>query len=271
MKSARREPEATPGVSVIIPTYEEAATIGRVIQEVTRAVGELGYAAEVIVVDDDSPDGTADLAESASRTSPLSIRVLRRNGPRSLSLSVMDGARLARHALVAVLDADLSHDPRDIPRILEPVLKGRADISLGSRYAAGGKISAWPLHRRIVSALGIGLARRLTRVRDPLSGYFATRREILDGSAIELKPRGYKILLEILARGRGLRIAEIPIRFRDRSQGQSKLGLRQGLEFMNQCLSLLRHRIEGVFAGGATAPLLISRVKPENQSLGVEP
>jgi dolichol-phosphate mannosyltransferase len=230
---------ARDGVTVVLPTYNEARCVEEIVRRVAASLIEFSIPAEVVVVDDDSPDGTAEIARRMALELPVSLRVLERSGPRSLSHSVIDGAQRARYACVAVLDADLSHDPRDLPRLVEPVLSGEVDLSIGSRYASGGVISRWPLHRRIVSGLGTRLARALTRTRDPLSGFFAARKALFDGSVSALHPRGYKILLEILGRTRGLRVCEVPVRFQDRHAGKSKLGTRQVLEFLRQFLSLL--------------------------------
>jgi hypothetical protein len=156
--------------------------------------------------------------------------------------AVLRGAALARHSCVVVLDADLSHDPEAIVPLARSVLSGRADVAVGSRYGSGGKVHEWPLGRRLLSRLGTQLARLLTRTRDPLSGLFACRKEFLTG-AIALKPRGFKLLLELLARAPELRVVEQPIRFKDRSRGSSKLGLRQTFEFLAQLVSLYGFRL----------------------------
>jgi dolichol-phosphate mannosyltransferase len=227
------------GVTVVLPTYNEAACVEEIIRRVAAYLIELSIPAEVIVVDDDSPDGTAEIAKALAAVLSIPLRVFRRSGPRSLSLSVIAGAERARYACVAVLDADLSHDPRDLPRLIAPVLSGEVDISIGSRYAPGGAISRWPFHRRVLSGIGTRVTRALTKTRDPLSGFFAARKTLLDGTVSALRPRGYKILLEILGRTRGLRVCEVPVRFQDRLAGKSKLGTRQVLEFLHQFLSLL--------------------------------
>jgi dolichol-phosphate mannosyltransferase len=228
------------GVTVVIPTRNEAQTLGAMLERTARALEGLDVPAEIVVVDDASPDGTADVAEAA--VLPVPVRVIRRRARPSLSWSVVEGAREARYSTVAVLDADLSHDPEDIHRVLEPVLSGRADLALGSRYVPGGSVSEWPRRRRLLSRLGARLAQAVTRVRDPLSGFFAAKRDLLDGSTVRLQPRGYKILLEVLARAPGIRIEEVPIRFKDRAAGESKFGLRAQVEFLTQLFLLLLTR-----------------------------
>jgi dolichol-phosphate mannosyltransferase len=238
-KTANARPAYIDGLSVVVPTLNEAAVIEEFVCTTARILEGLGLPTEIVVVDDGSPDGTADLVERLAPSLPVRVSVLRRAGVPSLSLSVIEGARAARYPSVAVLDADLSHDPADLPLVVAPLLSGDLDLTVGSRYARGGAIGSWSFRRQVMSALGTSLARVLTRVRDPLSGFFAARRALLDGTAGEIRPRGYKILLEVLARFPGIRVGEVPILFRDRRAGRSKFGVRQGLQFLAQVFTLL--------------------------------
>jgi dolichol-phosphate mannosyltransferase len=228
-------------ISVIVPTYNEAPNLPELLARIKAALdAELPY--EVVIADDRSPDGTARTAERLAAELSMPLQVVTRDGPRSLSLAVIDGARAARHACVVVMDADLSHDPGEITGLAREVLAGRCDIAVASRYSAGGEIGTWPWWRRLLSRSGTGLARWLTRVRDPLSGFFACRREVLTGE-VKLRPRGYKLLLEVLGRAPGLRVVERPTRFADRKCGTSKLGWRQKLEFVRQVFALMVFRL----------------------------
>ena len=224
------------GVSVIVPTLNESDNIVDLLHAISGAFGSPSLV-EILVVDDSSEDGTADLAEAAEMALAGSLTVIRREGKRSLSESVIDGARSARHDVVAVIDADFSHDPRNLPELSEPVLRGEADVCIGSRHVDSGVISDWPFRRKALSRIGTWIARRATPVRDPLSGFFATRRQFLLREDL-LRPRGYKILLEILGRFQGLRVLEFPIHFRDRTAGSSKFGMRQALQFVTQVIAL---------------------------------
>jgi dolichol-phosphate mannosyltransferase len=236
------DPQATPkGMSIIVPTFEEVENIPAFVGKVAPILHR-HPSWELLVVDDGSPDGTADLAEAALFGLPGRV-IRRKSRHRSLARSVVDGARQARHDCIAVLDADLSHDPEDLPRIAAPVLGEEADIAIGSRYGGIGKIAGWPLRRRILSAAGTLLAHSIAGAKDPLSGFFVCRRSILTDPSAPLRPRGYKILLEILGRTRGLRIAEVGVSFNDRSKGESKLGVRQEAEFIFQVLELLKDRL----------------------------
>jgi len=232
------------GISVLLPTLNEAENIGECLCRITEALE--GFSSwEVVLADDSSSDATAEIAREASRDHRFDLRVIERTGEPSLSRAVVKAAKSARFDVVCVLDADLSHDPASIPEVAGPVLAGRVGVSIGSRYAEGGTVAAdWPLARRLASRAGTSVARRLSGVRDPLSGFFACRRGLLDGRDLALEPRGYKILLELLARGRGcFGVCEVPIVFRDRTRGSSKLGARQLLQFAAQCFAIVRARL----------------------------
>jgi len=235
------------GLSVIVPTRNEAANLPLLLARLAEAMRTLGSPYEVLVVDDDSPDRTAHIASVFAEEHRIPLRVLVRRGERGLASAVVHGARHARHEVVAVLDADLSHDPASLVDIARSVIAGDVDLAVGSRYVECGAIGTWPRVRRLTSGIGTRSARALTTVRDPLSGFFAARRALLDGTELGLRPRGYKILLEVLARSRGrLRVREVPIRFEDRRRGTSKFGVVQGLEFLWQLALLAGARVFSV-------------------------
>jgi dolichol-phosphate mannosyltransferase len=190
---------------------------------------------EVLVIDDASKDGTADAVRRLAAEWP--VRVVERFDERGLATAVLRGFKEARTDLCVVMDADLSHPPESIPAIVRAVLEG-ADVAVGSRYVRGGDIENWPFLRRMTSWMGTLLARPLTPVRDPMAGFFGLRRSLLEG--VELKPKGFKILLEILARTGTKKIVEVPIRFEDRSSGASKFSSKERKEFLQQVGVLYR-------------------------------
>lgn len=230
----RLVPDRLPDVSVVVPTYNERDTLPELAQALHRALKE-GY--ELVVVDDSSPDGTADVARGLGRSFP--VRVVQRPGKQGLASAVLEGARAACGSVVVVMDADLSHPPHAVPRLVEAVRSG-AEVAVGSRYAPGGGIRAWPVRRRLMSRVAVVLARWWLgeRVRDPVSGFFAVRRELLLDP--HLQGLGYKILLEVLSRNRGRRVVEVPYVFTDRRGGRSKLGPREVWDYLRLLWRLRR-------------------------------
>lgn len=193
---------------------------------------------ELVVCDDDSADGTIELIERAAL--PW-VRLLVRHGERCLSSAVLQGLRLARHPRLVVMDADLSHPPERIPALLAELDAG-ADFVIGSRYAPGGSTDAkWGFFRRMNSKIATLLARQFTNVQDPLSGFFALDRSVLE-RALDLDPIGYKIGLELLVKCECRRVREVPIHFEDRSVGESKLDLREQLRYIRHLRRLFIYK-----------------------------
>ncbi len=205
-------------ISVILPTLNERAALGLIHDPLVGALAP--YRAEVIVVDDSSTDGTIPLVESWAGEGLFHLKV--RAGRRGLASAVLEGMALARGEVVVVMDADGSHEPRSIPDVVDPVLQGRAEFVLGSRNVPGGSAPGLPWVRRVISAGAALLARPLTAVRDPMSGFFAVARPVLDRAP--LAPVGYKIGLEVLVKCEPDPVLEVPIHFAPRMAGESKLG-----------------------------------------------
>lgn len=200
---------------------------------------------EIIVVDDDSPDGTAAVASRLAESDARLRVISRREKPRDLARSVALGFAAGRGGVLASLNADGSHDPADLPRLLRALAAG-AEAAVGSRYAPGGRIENWPWSRRLLSRAGTFVARAVLglAVRDPLSGYYAlTRAAVARGGGLK-NARGFKVLLELLARGR-LRAVEVPIVFRDRVKGESKMSWRAAFFAFAGLLRLLPRRRSG--------------------------
>jgi Glycosyltransferases involved in cell wall biogenesis len=224
-------------ISIVVPTYNEAENLPELLERLDKSLAGVAY--EVIVVDDGSPDGTAEVARQLSTRYP--VRVLVREGRRGLSSAVVEGAKLARGDVVVVMDADLQHPPELVPRLVEAVEEGC--LAIASRYVKGGGVKGWPLARRVVSRGAILLAKILLpearRVKDPVSGYFAYRRDCI----AEVKPTGlYKILLDVLIQCAPKCVVEVPYVFGLRSRGRSKLGIRHMADYLRQVLTLARWR-----------------------------
>jgi dolichol-phosphate mannosyltransferase len=230
--------------TLIIPTYNERENIIPLLELVQRCLTGIDY--EILVVDDDSPDGTADLAAEYVRAHPEVKVVRRKSGQKGLSLSVVDGFDRAAGRALGVMDADLSHDPEILPRLVNAV-NGAAEAAVGSRRVPGGGADNWPWFRRLYSTVATEITRRLLNVpvRDPMSGYFVIRRAVYERAKNKLNATGYKILLELLVRAQVKDVVEIPFTFRDRKQGYSKLSSRVAAQFF-ETLWGLRSHITGV-------------------------
>jgi dolichol-phosphate mannosyltransferase len=210
-------------ISVIVPTYNEVGNLPELIARIERALSHADW--EIIVVDDDSPDGTYQCARDIA-TRHSRIRVLRRIGRRGLSSACIEGMMLSRASFVAVIDADLQHDPALLSEMLEVLRGGVADLVVGSRYSPGGALLDWSAHREYLSRFATRIARCVTSVElsDPMSGYFALRREVLGRIEPRLHGTGFKILLDmILSAEVPLRIRELAFTFGRRVHGRSKL------------------------------------------------
>jgi len=230
-------------LSLVIPTYNEAsnlATIVRLLSDVLNGIVGGNY--ELIVVDDDSPDRTWELAQALTSDNPH-LRVMRRHDGRGLARAVVQGWLAANGEILGVIDGDMQHPPELLPKLLAAIEQG-SDLAVASRYLEGGGVSTLRLTRRMISrgaqVLGlILLPTVLCRVSDPLSGYFLVRRDVIAGR--DLDPIGYKILIEVLARGNVSKIAEVGYVFQERHRGGSKLTWRQYLEYVRHLWRLRRH------------------------------
>lgn len=217
-------------VSVVIPTYCEAENLPELVPLVTKALDEAGLVAEIIVVDDNSPDDTPEVCDRLAQDYPL--RLLVRETDRGLSSAVIHGLRRARGEVLVVMDADLSHPPEKVPELVAAITEDSADFVIGSRYVPGGKTDEdWGLFRWLNSKVATWLAMPLTAARDPMAGFFALQRSTF-ASASSLDPIGYKIGLELMVKSGCQRISEIPIRFRDRLHGESKLSLKEQINYL---------------------------------------
>lgn len=216
---------------VIVPTYNERDNLPVIIERLLRIPG-----VRVLVVDDASPDGTGAIADALAGASGGRVSVLHRSGPRGFGVSYVDGMQWALRAgatAICQIDADLSHDPADVPRLLERA--AGADVVIGSRYVPGGRIENWPRRRVLLSAFANRYIRAITglEARDCTSGFRCWRREALAALPLDrIVSNGYAFQVELLweAVAAGCRVAEVPITFVERRKGASKLSSRVVLE-----------------------------------------
>lgn len=247
-------------LSVIVPTYNERDNLEELAERLRSVLREVRY--ELVIVDDGSPDGTGELAEELAKRYG-NIKVVHRPGKCGLASAVVDGLMVAEGDVVAVMDADLQHPPEVLPRMVEEIVKG-ADLVVASRYVKGGGVEGWSRWRRLVSRVATLMARlsipRARRVRDPLSGFFAFKRHVVEG--LELNPKGFKILLEIIAKGNFQKVVETPYTFQLRRRGESKLKTSEYLNYVvhlnklqraaiKKALSSMRHAVKPVQSGKA--------------------
>lgn len=218
-------------VSLIIPTYNEAKNIPFLIEEIFAVADKSKINLEFIIVDDNSPDGTGKIAESLAGKYP--IRVIHRSGKLGLGTAVAEGFRLSDREYVGAMDGDMSHNPDILNQMIASLIDN--DIVIGSRFENGSKVENWGLHRRIISGTGVFMARIITGVKDPLSGYFFMKKEVISG--VNLKTKGYKILLEILVKGKYKKVKEFPYTFRMRKYSMSKLNTKEFLLFLGQIIN----------------------------------
>jgi len=227
-------------LSIIIPTYNEEENIGRIIQTLQNILHNHSIPHEILVMDDNSKDRTNAIVQEIANNSP-NVRLIIRTKDHGLSQSVVDGFSYAQYNLVVVMDADFSHPPPAVIDLYE-VLKDGYDLVIGSRYVQGGDIENWPVERKILSFGATFMARVLfPGIRDPVSGFFGFHKRILQGA--RLKPRGYKILFEILGKSNWSRVIEVPITFIEREGGSSKLNLKIILQYIIQFADIAIFRI----------------------------
>jgi len=230
--------------SIVVPTYKEAAGIEKLITTLDAIFRENGLDGEIIVVDDNSPDGTGAIVDRLEAQG-LPVRALHRPGKMGLSSGVIDGWAFARPDSVALgaMDADFSHDASILPRMVDALANGGYDLAIGSRYVPGGGIENWPKRRIITSRVAIALAQPLTPLKDITSGYFLVKRAALDG--VELDPIGFKIGLEVIAKAHYGKAVEVPYVFTDRVAGESKLNQSEIFNYLRQLGRIYRGRLSG--------------------------
>ncbi len=230
-------------LSIIIPTYNERKNIVKILDSLGNTIPR-EMDAEIIVVDDNSPDGTSNTVEEYARTfkeNGRSIQIIKRHNKRGLSSAIVTGIERARGEDVVVMDSDLSHPPQTIPRMIEELRNSDCDIVVASRYVKGGSVSGWPFKRKLISKGATKIAQHGLgiKIKDPMSGFFAFKRHIINN--IKFDAIGYKILLEILVKARGAKVTEIPYHFIDRTSGSSKLDISVTVDYLRSIWKLYRY------------------------------
>lgn len=226
-------------LSIVIPTYNEKENIKDLIVGVQKEFRNYKINGELIVVDDGSPDGTAKLVESLKKKYN-NLFLIERGGKLGLSSAVLDGWKKAKGDVLGVMDADLSHPIDKIHELYEPITKGKSDFSIGTRYIRGGAIKGWNFKRKLMSRIATIFAKPFTSIHDPMSGFFMIKKEGLQG--IDLNPKGFKILLEVVLKAKYKKISEIPIVFIDRQKGKSKAGFGEIIYYLKNLMGYWKYR-----------------------------
>lgn len=230
-------------LSIIVPTYNEKENISELVEHIFKVFSENEIEGEVVVVDDDSPDGTANVAESLR--SRYNVQVIVRKNERGLASAVIRGMEKAKGDILCVMDADLSHPPEVIPKMLTHLEKGDAELVVGSRHVKGGGIENWTMKQKVVSKFASLITRPLTKVKDPMSGFFMLRRDVVEG--VELKPKGHRLGLEIIVKGNYKHLIEVPYVLKNRAHGESKLGAKAGKDHLSNAFRLYFYKESSVY------------------------
>jgi len=240
-------------VSVVVPTFREAENLPLLIPRVADALTAAGLRGEIVVVDDNSPDETEEVCAKLAHEYP--VRLLVRTEDRGLSSAVLHGIQHAAGDIIVVMDADLSHPPEKVPELVTALAQPGVDFVIGSRYAAGGEVAeGWGLFRWLNSQVATLLCRPLTSAADPMAGFFALRKEQLNDAA-RLDPIGYKIGLELIVKCGCRNVVEVPITFQDRIHGDSKLSLREQVNYLRHLRRLYAYKL-----GRAAGPVQFALV-----------
>jgi len=234
--SARIATAAT--LALVVPTFNERDRLPELVRAIFEAYHAGGVEGELVIVDDNSPDGTGRVADALAAQFP--IRVVHRAGKLGLGTAVIDGFNAADAQIVGVIDADLSHPPQLVPQMLAVMREHGADIVIGSRYVRGGGTAGWEFSRVLMSRFACLLARGLTPVKDATSGFFLIRRDL--ARAVTISAGGFKICLELLIRAEPKKVLEVPYVFTGRTAGKSKMNLKEAMGYLRQLRDLRAYR-----------------------------
>lgn len=225
-------------LALVVPTYNERDRLTELVRAIFDVYTAAGIEGELVIVDDNSPDGTGRLADELAGRYP--IRVLHRAGKLGLGTAVIDGFDASEAEIVGVIDADLSHPPDLVPRMLRAMQDARADVVVGSRYIPGGGTKNWETSRVLMSTFACLLARGLTPVKDVTSGFFLIRRDLARG--VTISAGGFKICLELLIRSAPKLVIEVPYVFTGRTAGESKMNLKEAMGYLKQLRDLRAYK-----------------------------
>jgi len=229
-----------PALALVVPTYNERDRLPELVRAIFAAYEGGGIDGELVIVDDNSPDGTGAVADALAKSFP--IQVVHRAGKLGLGTAVIEGFRAANAEIVGVIDADLSHPPELVPRMLSVLHSEKADMVIGSRYVPGGGTSNWETTRVLMSKFACKLAMGLTPVKDPTSGFFLMYRDRARG--VTISAGGFKICLELLIRSEPKVVAEVPYVFKGRTVGESKMNWKEATGYLRQLRDLHAYRRE---------------------------
>ncbi len=230
--------ETPAALSIVVPTYNERDRLPDLVDSVFGAYAAEQLDAELIIVDDNSPDGTGAIADELGQRHR--VQVLHRAGKLGLGTAVVEGFAVATAPVVGVIDADMSHPPGLLPRMYAVMRETGADLVVASRYIPGGGTRNWPWSRRMLSRAACLIARGLTPVRDATSGFFLIRRDL--ARTVRISAGGFKICLELLVRGQPRTVVEVPYVFEGRTAGESKMNAKEALGYLEQLRDLHRFR-----------------------------
>lgn len=226
-------------VSIVVPTYKEKENISSLFDRIFKVLKTNKISGEIIVVDDNSQDGTEEVVNKYIKNG-FPVKLIVRKDERGLASACIEGFKKAQGNILLVMDADLQHPPEKVPELINSIQNG-ADIAIASRFVEGGSTGEFGLGRRIVSKGASGLAnllfKEIKNIKDKESGFFAFKKEVIEG--VELKPKGYKILLEILILGNFEKTVEVGYEFGERNAGESKLGVSTIFSYISHLISLL--------------------------------
>ncbi|QUC64521.1 glycosyltransferase family 2 protein [Nitrosopumilus sp. K4] len=231
-------------ISIIIPTYNESQNILNVLKSIKENLPK-NISAQTIIVDDNSPDGTGKIVEdylkNLKKITDYTIEIIHRKTKDGLGSAILNGIQHAKGDTIVVMDSDFSHPPQIIPKLIESIKKYQYDIAVASRYIKGGRIQGWSFKRKFMSKFATLIAKKGLGVdtNDPMSGFFAFKRNILKG--LNIDAIGYKFLLELLVKTKGVNIKEIPYTFQDREVGSSKLGIKTIIDYTKSVWKLYRY------------------------------